>query len=59
MDDIVREMRRRRSRYAESTIRTMIGSHMCENAPDNAAVTYDDFERVARGTYRFARHELA
>jgi hypothetical protein len=30
MDDIVREMRRRRSRYAESTIRTMIGSHMCE-----------------------------
>ncbi len=43
------------TRYAESTIRTMITSHMCLNAPDNAATTYDDLERVDRGTYRLVR----
>ncbi len=40
------------SGYAESTIRTMVSSHLCSNAPDHAAVTYDDFERVGRGLYR-------
>jgi hypothetical protein len=54
MADIVGEMIRRGTRYAESTVRTMIGSHMCKNAPDNAGVTYDDFERVDRGTYRLS-----
>lgn len=50
--DIIDEMRRRGTGYLESTIRTMITSHMCANAPDNAATTYDDIERVGRGLYR-------
>jgi hypothetical protein len=41
---------------AESTIRTMIVSHLCRNAPDHAATTYDDLERVGRGLYRLATH---
>lgn len=50
--EIVTEMRKRGSRYAETTIRTMITAHMCSNAPDNAATTYDDLERLDRGQYR-------
>lgn len=49
---IAKEMTRRGTGYAESTIRTMITAHMCSNAPDNAATTYDDLERIDRGTYR-------
>lgn len=52
VDDVLYEMRRRRTTYAESTIRTMMTSHMCANAPDHAAVTYKDLERVGRGLYR-------
>jgi hypothetical protein len=53
--DIVAEMRRRGSRYAESTVRTMVTAHMCADAPDNAGTTYDDFERPSRGVYRLRR----
>lgn len=49
---VVTEMARRSSGYAESTIRTMITAHMCHNAPDNNGTTYDDLERVGRGIYR-------
>ena len=51
-DDVIREMRRRGSRYAESTVRTHVVSRMCVNAPDNHAKTFDDLERVADGLYR-------
>ena len=54
-DDVVRELRRRGSRYAESTIRTHIVSRMCADAPDNHAVTYDDLERVGDGRYLLRR----
>jgi hypothetical protein len=50
--EIVAEMTRRNTSYAESTIRTMITAHLCRNAPDNAGTTYDDLERVDRGHYR-------
>ena len=53
--DVVSEMRKRGSRYAETTIRTSITAHMCSNAPDNAATTYDDLERLDRGQYRLRR----
>ena len=46
-------MRRRGSRYAESTIRTHITALMCSNAPINHPTTYPDFERIDRGCYRF------
>ncbi len=52
LDEIVREMGSHGSRYAESTVRTMVSSHLCANAPDHAAVTYKDFERLGRGLYR-------
>ena len=52
VDDVVAHLRRKGSAYKESTIRTHITSRMCANAPDNHAVTYDDLERTARGTYR-------
>lgn len=51
--EVVDEMRRRGSRYAESTIRTHVTSLMCINAPINHPTTYPDFERVDRGQYRF------
>jgi hypothetical protein len=50
--DVVQEMRRHGTGYAESTIRTMVTSHLCANAPDHAGVTYDDLLRVDRGLYR-------
>ncbi|HYQ67502.1 DUF7669 domain-containing protein [Actinophytocola sp.] len=50
--EIVAEMTRRETGYAESTIRTMITGHLCWNAPDNAGTTYDDLERIDRGRYR-------
>jgi hypothetical protein len=53
---IVVEMDCRGTGYAESTIRTMVTAHMCRNAPDNAATTYDDLERVDRGLYRLTGH---
>ncbi|SNT57507.1 hypothetical protein SAMN05216276_10674 [Streptosporangium subroseum] len=53
---VVAEMAHRGTGYAESTIRTMVISHMCRTAPDNAATTYDDLERVDRGVYRLVYH---
>ena len=52
VDDVVAYLRRKGSAYKESTIRTHLTSRMCANAPDTHAVTYDDLERTARGTYR-------
>jgi hypothetical protein len=51
----VAEMKRRGIGYAEFTIRTMVTAHMCRNAPDNNAITYDDVERVDKGIYRLTR----
>lgn len=53
--EIVAEMARRNTGYAETTIRTMITGHLCRNAPDNAGTTYDDLERVGHGRYRLWR----
>ena len=50
---IVTNLRRAGSRYAESTIRTHVTSRMCADAPDHHGTTYDDFERLGGGRYRF------
>jgi hypothetical protein len=50
--EIVGEMRRGGSRYAESTIRTHVTSRMCADSPDHHDTTYDDLERLDRGRYR-------
>jgi hypothetical protein len=52
VDDVIRELRVRGSRYLESTIRTHVTSRMCVDSPGNHAVTYDDLERIATGIYR-------
>lgn len=54
IEDVISEMRRRGTRYSESTIRTHIASRMCRNAPDNHATTYNDLVRVSHGRYRLA-----
>jgi hypothetical protein len=50
--EVVAEVRRSGSRYAESTIRTHVTSRMCGDSPDHHGTTYDDFERLDRGRYR-------
>ncbi|MDP9792451.1 hypothetical protein J2S43_000963 [Catenuloplanes nepalensis] len=50
--DVIDELRRSGSTYADSTIRTHIVSRMCANAPDHHARTYDDLERLPNGRYR-------
>jgi hypothetical protein len=50
--DIVREMQRRGTSYAESTIRTHVTSRMCADAPDHHATAYADLERLDRNVYR-------
>lgn len=52
VEAIVSELRRRGSRYAESTIRTHVVSRMCANSPRNHEVTYNDLERLEPGIYR-------
>jgi hypothetical protein len=52
LNDVLVEMRRRGSTYAETTIRTMATSQMCANAPNNGPTTYTDLVRIGRGLYR-------
>lgn len=52
INDVVRGMKSRGTKYEEATIRTHIASRLCVNAPDNHDPTYDDVERIGRGTYR-------
>ena len=51
--EVVTELEHRGSTLVGSTIRTHIASRMCANAPDHHGTTYDDFERVGRGEYRW------
>lgn len=57
--DILDEMARRNSAYAESTIRTMVTSHMCTNAGYRTPSSHADLQRVDRATYRLALTERA
>jgi hypothetical protein len=50
---IIINLRHAGTRYAESTIRTHVTSRMCADAPDHHGTTYDDFERLGGGRYRF------
>src|SRR5688572_7564215 len=49
IDDVIRGMHNRGSKFAESTIRTHVSSVMCSNAPQNHVIKYHDLERVGRG----------
>jgi hypothetical protein len=48
---LIQEVQRRGTQYAESTLRTHIVSAMCVNAPEHHAVRYPDLYRVDRGQY--------
>ena len=52
MPEVIAEMRRRGTGYAEATIRTMISSHLCANANGDGVAGYTDLTRVGRGRYR-------
>lgn len=48
--EVVSEMRN--SRYAESTVRTMVTSHLCAQAQGPGVDGHADLDRVGRGVYR-------
>jgi hypothetical protein len=52
MPEVITELRRVGFRYADATIRTMMGSHMCVDSQGPGIGTYDDLERTGRGAYR-------
>ena len=52
LQQVVDEMRHRGSGYAESTVRTMVSSHMCAQVHGPNIGTFDDLDRVGRGEYR-------
>jgi hypothetical protein len=52
--DVLLEMRRRGTRYADATIRTMMSSHLCAESLGNGIAGHADLRRVGRGTYRLA-----
>jgi uncharacterized protein YqjF (DUF2071 family) len=54
MPEVIAEMRRRGTGYADSTIRTMIAAHLCADATGDGVAGYADFTRAGRGQYRFA-----
>ena len=53
--DILNEMQKSKSTYAESTIRTHIASRLCVDSPPNHATRYSYFERIERGKYRLKK----
>lgn len=53
MPQVIAEMHRRGTGYAEATIRTMISAHLCAESTGDGVAGYADFTRVGRGLYRF------
>jgi hypothetical protein len=52
MADVIDEMRRRGTGYAESTIRTTISSHLCAETTGPGVAGYADLTRVGHGLYQ-------
>jgi hypothetical protein len=52
MLDVIDEMRRRGTSYSESTVRTMISSHLCAESIGPGIAGYTDLTRIGSGTYR-------
>src|SRR5665647_590061 len=49
VQDIIEEMHRLRTGYADATIRTMLTSHLCAEATGEGVAGYADVTRVGRG----------
>lgn len=54
LSEVVQEMARSGTAYAESTVRTMVTSHMCASSMGAGSDKHADLERVGRGLYRLA-----
>ena len=52
MPEVIAELNRRGTTYAERTIRTMISAHLCADATGDGIAGYTDITRVGRGLYR-------
>ena len=51
-NELIEQVRRNGSNYADVTIRTHVCSWMCANAPANIATGKGEFFRVSRGLYK-------
>lgn len=58
IQDVLNELRRTGSRYAESTISTMMSSHLCAQAQGPGVDPFTDLDRVGRGIYRLRRSDV-
>lgn len=52
--ELIAGARSRGSTYPDTTLRTLIVSQICVNAPNYHAVQYGDLVRIGRGLYRLA-----
>jgi hypothetical protein len=50
--DVIAEMKRRGTGYAQSTVRSMMSSHLCADAYGEGVAGYTDLTRSSRGLYR-------
>lgn len=50
--EVVEELRRNGSRFAEPTVRTMLTTHMCADVSGRGIAAYDDVERIGDESYR-------
>ena len=55
--ELIAQARGKGSNYPDGTLRTHIVSHMCANAPANAATSSGEFMRVSSGLYRLNERE--
>jgi hypothetical protein len=53
--EVIDEMHRRGTGYADSSIRTMMTAHLCAEATGPGVAGYDDLTRTERGRYRLRR----
>lgn len=52
VQDVIEEMHRLHTGYADATIRTMLTSHLCAESTGEGVAGYADVTRVGRGVYR-------
>lgn len=52
VQDVIEEMHRLHTGYADATIRTMLTSHLCAESTGEGVAGYADVTRVGRGLYR-------
>jgi hypothetical protein len=57
MPEVIIEMHARGTGYADTTIRTMMASHLCRDSTGDGVAGYTDLARVDRGVYCLTRIE--